>query len=66
MQVFSVTQDLKQAYVPQVVAPISEAVKSLVLPQKNRYAPVCPPGSYQNPDDYQPCIPCPTGALPAQ
>ena len=60
-QVFTVTQDLKVVNAPSVVLPAVEATQALVIPRPNIYAPVCPPGSYQNPNDYLPCIPCPAG-----
>ena len=60
-KVFTVTQDLKVANVPLVVEPAVLATHSIVIPRPNLYAPVCPPGSFQNPDDYLPCIKCPPG-----
>lgn len=37
------------------------ATRSFIIPQPNRYTPVCPPGYHQNADDYLPCVPCVPG-----
>ena len=65
LQVFRVTQDLKVVNAPSVVLPAVLAAQAIEIPRPNLYAPVCPPGYYQNPDDYKPCIPCALGKLPS-
>ncbi|KAF5842498.1 hypothetical protein DUNSADRAFT_6742 [Dunaliella salina] len=54
-------RDLKEILSPAVVLPLKLATASLKLPQPNRYEPVCPPGGYQNPDPFEPCIKCDKG-----
>jgi hypothetical protein len=61
VQVLASLIDNRPVNVPATVLPLTNAAKSIVMPQPNRYAPVCPPGSYQNPDQFLPCIPCPAG-----
>jgi hypothetical protein len=60
-QVLAAYQEGRPVNTPFTVLPLSSAAKGIVMPQPNRYAPVCPPGSYQNPDQFLPCIPCPQG-----
>lgn len=48
-------------YKPTIVLPLQLAQQALVLPQPNRYAPVCQPGTFRGPDDFLPCTPCVAG-----
>eukprot|EP00983_Pelagomonas_calceolata_P036847 1134687-Pelagomonas_calceolata.AAC.1 len=61
MQVIEKIRDLRVVLTPAVVLPLRLATASLELPQPNRYNPVCPQGSYQNPDEFEPCIKCEKG-----
>ncbi|KAG1675594.1 hypothetical protein FOA52_014182 [Chlamydomonas sp. UWO 241] len=61
VQVFATQVSLQDAWIPSLVAPVSMATRSFVIPQPNRYVPVCPPGTRQNGDDYLPCVECGAG-----
>ncbi|GFR39733.1 hypothetical protein Agub_g215 [Astrephomene gubernaculifera] len=61
LQTYEVTENLMLAYKPSVVLPLSSATRPLLLPQHNRYAPVCQPGTYRGTDEFVECIPCNPG-----
>lgn len=56
-----VVKDLKKVVLPFPVLPLSDASKPAVLPQPNKFAPVCEPGTFRGPDDFLPCIKCKPG-----
>ncbi len=62
-QVFRTVSNLQAVDLPLVVLPLSDAATGAVIPQSNRYAPVCQPGTYAGPDEFLPCIPCPAGSF---
>lgn len=61
LQTYEVTEDLKTAFKPTLVLPLAAAKRPLLLPQQNRYAETCQPGTYQGPDQFVDCIPCDKG-----
>ncbi len=61
LQTYEVWENLKHAYKPALVLPLASATQSLLLPQPNRYATVCQPGTYRGTDDFEPCIDCSPG-----
>ncbi|GLC59944.1 hypothetical protein PLESTB_001556600 [Pleodorina starrii] len=63
LQTYVVTDNLRTAYKPSLVLPLSSATRPLLLPQPNRYAAVCQPGTYRGSDDFQPCIECSPGSF---
>ncbi|KXZ55131.1 hypothetical protein GPECTOR_3g282 [Gonium pectorale] len=58
LQTYLTTENLQYVFKPSLVLPLSSATRPLLLPQPNRYAPVCPAGTYRGDDDFAPCISC--------
>jgi hypothetical protein len=63
VQVYPALVDLKPAWLPFIVSPVAMATRTAIIPQPNRYVPVCPVGTHQNPDQYLPCIECAPGTF---
>ncbi|EFJ40756.1 hypothetical protein VOLCADRAFT_99335 [Volvox carteri f. nagariensis] len=61
LQTYEISESLMRAYKPSVVLPLSAATRPLLLPQPNRYALTCQPGTHRGEDDFQPCIECRPG-----
>ncbi|KAL6758673.1 hypothetical protein V8C86DRAFT_3025352 [Haematococcus lacustris] len=66
LQVLPSVQDSRPVNLPATVLPVTEAQKALVVPQPNRYAPICQPGTFRGADDFLPCTLCQPGQFQDQ